>query len=377
MKLRHITIFLFLYTASLGAFGQGSFFRTDSVSYYGSKIIDNGAIKNAMQCEVEENKKSRIYSPNEVQEYRLGDGQVYISKSIQLGDSVKRVFLLQLVKAKTTLYVYNGKNIKLFYVEKDSTSLIELPKYHKENKKVDFRIDLSKMTDDCQGMKDVTKLVSYADNSMSKFISNYNICSSKPFPFIRYGFILGYGFQDLEFVGNNIYKFESFVSNRYKGGFLPGVFVDCPILMSYFSFHADVYFSKYGYSFTKTTAERSLDFVNNTTSIHMPLLVRYTFPEITLRPFVNAGLNCTYNFRNNTAVYNTLINPGYVLLQSVDHQPYVSKYQLGFSVGAGIEYKLNYKHSAFIELRYNKQLGLSLIDTFNNMHLQLLTSINI
>ena len=375
--MRYLTVILIICTASLTAFGQSSFFRTDSINNYGYKIVDNGSIKNAIQCEVEDHKKSRIYSPNEVKEYRFGDGRVYVSKYIQIGDSMKRVFLLQLVKDKTTLYVYNGKKTKLFYIEKDSTSLIELSKYHKENKRIDFRIDLSKITDDCQSIKDAIKLATYNDKSLSKLITNYNNCSAKPFPFIKYGFILGYGFRDLEAVGNNLYEFKGFVNNKYKGSILPGVFIDCPISMSYFSFHADVYFSKYGYSFTKTTALNSLDFVANTTSIHLPLLVRYTLPGMTLRPFVNGGLNCTYNLQNSTTVYNTLINPNYVELQSVDKKSYIPKYQIGFSAGAGVEYKLNYKHSVFIELRYNKQFGLSNNNTFNNTQLELLTGINI
>jgi hypothetical protein len=377
--MRYLTVFFIICTASLTAFGQSSYYQTDRTTSYGIKIIDNGSIKNAIQCEVEveENKKSRIYTPYEVKEYGLEDGQVYVSKYIQVGDSKRRVFLLRLVNDKTTLYVYNGKNVKLFYIEKDSTSLIELPKYYKNNKKTDFRSDLAKITDDCVNIKDAIKLVSYTDKSLSKLITYYNNCDATPFPYVKYGLILGYGSQDLEAVATDLNEFKSLINNKYKGSILPGVFIDYPISMSNFSFHADVYFSKYGYSFAKTSAISSIDFVANTTSIHLPILLRYTLPKMVLRPFVNSGLNCTYNLKNSTTIYKTLINPDYIELQSVNKNSFISKYQIGFSAGAGIEYKLNYKHSVFIELRYNKQFGLSYNKTFNNTQLELLTSINI
>jgi len=376
-NMRYLTLFIFICAVSFAAYSQNAYFQTDSITDYNAKVIDNGSIKNAIQCVVEENKKIRIYTPYEVKEYGLGNGRVYISKSIQLGDSVKRVFLRQLVKEKTTLYVYNGKGVKLFFIEKDSASLIELSKYHKDNEKINFRSDLSKITDNCLNIKDAIKLVSYTNKSLSKLITYYNDCIASPFPYLKYGLILGFGVQDLEAVRNDAYAFKDFVNNKYTGSILPGVFIDYPIAMSSFSIHADVYFSKYGYSLSKTTSSNHTDFVANTTSIHVPLLVRYTLPLMILRPFVNAGLYYTYNLRNSTTVYTTLINPVYEELQSVDTHSYISKYKLGFSVGTGVEYKLNYNHSLFIELRYNKQFGFSYDDAFHNNQFELLTSINI
>lgn len=371
--MRYIAAFFIVCTVTLSAFGQQPYYMTDSLGSYGVKIIDNGSVKNAIQCEVEENKKSRIFTPYEVKEYKIGDGQVYVSKDIQIGDSIRRVFLLRLINDKTTLYVYNGKNVKLFFIEKKGTSLTEISKYNENNKRIDFRSNLANITDDCVNIKDAIKLVNYTDLSLSKLIKYYNNCRATPFPFVKYGFILGYGLQDLEAVGPGTTEIGSFVNNKYKGSILPGVFIDSPISMTDFSFHADVYFSKYGYSFTKITETGSIDFVANKTSIQIPVLLRYTLPLMVIRPFVNGGLNCTYNLRNSTVVYNTLISPDYIELQSVNRNSVIPKYQIGITAGAGIEYKLNYNHSVFIELRYNKLFG----PLYNNTQWGLLTSINI
>lgn len=383
--MRYLTTFLFIFIASFNAFSQYSFFRTDSTSSSGLKIVDNGPILNAMQCEVieKENTKSKIYSPYTVNKYGLDDGRVYVSKYIQIGDSTKKVFLEQLVKNKTSLYVYNAKNTKIFYIEKDSSSLIELSKYDKENN--DFRVNLSKITNDCENVKDAVKLVDYTNKSLSKLINNYNDCIGKPFPVIKYGFIVGYGFRDLEVVADGLYKhngyikdkFKSLINNKYEASILPGAFIDLPIAMSCFSLHADIYLSKYRYSFTNTSESEILDFVANTTSIYLPILMRYSFSGKTLRPFVNVGLNNTYNLQNSTVFYETPTDPDYISLQSVDRNSYISKFQPGFTAGAGIECKLNYKHSIFIEFRYNKQFGISDTDTFNNTQMDLLASINI
>jgi opacity protein-like surface antigen len=72
-----------------------------------------------------------------------------------------------------------------------------------------------------------------------------------------------------------------------------------------------------------------------------------------------------------------VITPDYIELLSIDTRSYISKFQFGFSVGAGFEYKLNYKRSVFIEFRYNKQLSNSSTYSFNSTQLELLTGLNI
>lgn len=340
-------------------------------------IVDNGLIENAIRCEVEHKTKNIIYSPDEVKEYGFNDGRVYVSKEIQIGDSIKKVFLLELVKDETTLYVYHGKGHKIFYIEKDSTLLIELPKYNHENKEVDFREKLSAITADCQNISDAIKLVTYNVKPLSKLIKNYNNCSAEPLPFLKYGFILGCGVRNIEITGNSLSEYKDFVNNKYRSSVLPGFFIDIPIEMSNFSFHTEMYLSKYRYSISSASTSNVLDFVANTTSLHLPVLLRYTIPQMSLRPFVNGGLNVIYNMQNSTVLYNTLITPDYIQLQSVDKKSYISKFQPGFSLGAGIEYKLNYKHSVFIEFRYNKQLSYSNKKAFNSTQLELLTGLNI
>lgn len=375
--MRYVSVFFILFSAVILSFGQNSFYQTDSVVYYGSVIIDNGLIENAIRCEIKQKTNNLIYSPDEVLGYGFSDGRVYVSKQIQIGDSIKRVFLLRLVEDKTTLYVYYGKAHKVFYIEKDSASVIELLKYNKENKEVVFRKELSKITADCQSISNAIKLVTYKVKPLSKLIENYNNCSAEPFPFLKYGLILGCGVRSIEIKGNKLAEYKDFVNNRYKGSILPGFFIDCPIEMSNFSFHTEMYLSRYRYSFSSTSTSNILDLVANTSSIHLPVLLRYTLPEMTIRPFVNGGLNVVYNMQNSTVLYNTLITPDYIELKSIDRTSYISKFQFGFSVGAGIEYKLNYRQSVFIEFRCNKQLSSSNKYTFNNTQLELLTGLNI
>jgi hypothetical protein len=279
------------------------------------------------------------------------------------------------------LYYYRGKTTKTFYWEKDSTKFYELPKYHKDHPEINFRKDLEYLTGDCENVRNATKLVSYNIKSLTKLVTNYNNCVLKPFQYFRYGLLLGYGLNKLE---TSTFKLNSTANINFKneGDFLPGIFIDYPIEMSNFSLHSDLYFTKNGYSYISNYTDKDLKqkntaFVANTTSINIPVLVRYTFPTMDVRPFLNAGLIYTYNIKNSTSIYTSTIYPTYIETTEIDKTSHISKNELGISFGVGIEYVLNNKHSVFFELRHNKLFSLPNEYNFNKSEFQLIVAVNI
>lgn len=385
-KFTLLLIFFFFFN---NIYAQISYYKTANSYLAGVKIADYGNVSNATKCIIEEKRNTTIFTPYEVVEYGLSDGRVYISKSITIDNSEKKVFLLRLVHDSTSLYVYYEANKKYYYIEKDSVTFIELSKYDKNN---NFREVLLKITDDCQNVKDAIKVVGYTNNSLSKFISNYNSCKPTSLPFFKFGLLTGLSVQKLEALGNNLHTYLGFTSNKLLIRPLPGIFLDFPVATSDFSFHADVFLLKYGYSFSnidtdinanmigrknesvnapafmrssltlEPNPEKPLEYINrdfvaNITSLNIPLLIRYTLPLQKKRPYINAGISYAYNFQNNTQIYNTLVNKDFVQLISIDNNTYVTKNQFGITIGGGLEYKINYKNSLFFELRYNKQIN--------------------
>jgi opacity protein-like surface antigen len=378
--MRKVLLFLVFCLLPFCFYGQTSYFVTDSVYSIGSKIIDNGSRSNAQFCAVETNNSIVQYTANKVKEYGFEDGRVYVSKNIHVSDSLQKVFLLRLVKGKLSLYYYSGKSGNTFFWEKDSTKFFELPKNHKDYSKMNFRDDLTFLTSDCENMRNATKLVSYNIKSLSELVRNYNDCKLVPFKYFRYGILFGLGINRLETSAENSITGVDF---KYIGSTLPGVFIDYPINMSDFSLHADLNFTKSGYSYNSESYNNNLSlnqniiFLANTSSINLPVLLRYTFPYMHIKPFLNVGLIYTYNIINSTAIYTSTIYPTYIETSTIDKTSLISKSQLGFSCGTGVEYKLNNRHAVFIELRYNKLHSSSSDYILNKSEFQIITGINI
>jgi opacity protein-like surface antigen len=177
--------------------------------------------------------------------------------------------------------------------------------------------------------------------------------------------------------------FDSFLARMAQGNKQLTVEKNYPINMSDFSLHADLNFTKSGYSYNSESYNNNLSlnqniiFLANTSSINLPVLLRYTFPYMHIKPFLNVGLIYTYNIINSTAIYTSTIYPTYIETSTIDKTSLISKSQLGFSCGTGVEYKLNNRHAVFIELRYNKLHSSSSDYILNKSEFQIITGINI
>jgi len=345
---------------------------SDSANITGLKIVDNGDYLNSQYCAAEKDKKIINYFPYEVNEYGFNDGRIYVSKKIEIDNTVERVFLLRLVNDKTSLYYYKGKNLTTFFLEKDSTTFIELPKYNLNNQKNDFHKDLAEWTSGCPYIQDATKLVSYNKKSMTKLIKNFNSCKPLPFPIFRYGILFGIGTNKLENYSSDIFDY------KYQTAYIPGIFIDYPLDMSNFSLHTDLFYEKNDYNYSYNQPSYDINMMVNTTSINMPVLIRYTYPSMKLRPFVNAGFIFTYNIINNSKlITSTPSNHSDIVGTNIDENPRISKSQIGLAIGCGVEYKLNYKHSLFIEFRSNNIFSLHTTEVLNKTEFQLITGVNI
>lgn len=355
------------------SFGQTEYFSTDSTASHGVELIDGGELINSQFCRVKKGEKTIEYTPYEVEEFGFKNGRVYISKEIHIADSSKRVFMERLHNGNTTLYYYRGKGIKTFFIQKDSTLFIEIPK--QDTAKEDYSNQLLNLTNDCPSVLDASKLVRYNKKSLSKFIARYNKCELKPFPSFKYGLTVGYEFLRLipsRKQNENLKYFDY----KYDGGFSIGLFLDNPILVSDFSLHAELFLSKHGYSYNQLVDNKDLDFIANFTSLNVPILLKYAYPSKRIRPFINAGINGTYLIKNKSLLHEITINVTTIEINDTEIASMISDFQLGYVIGGGLEYKLNYKNSLFFELRYCNQYNIEDSEFLGNSKLSVLTGIN-
>ena len=347
--MKHLYIIFSISLLPILSFGQSSYFSTDSSTSVGIKLINGGDMINSQYCQVKKGEKTIQYTPYEVKEFGFKDRRVYVSKEIIIADSSKRVFLERLHKGRTTLYFYRGKGIKTFFIQKDSTLFVEISKQNAADE--DYSKQLSNLTKDCSNVSDACKLVSYNKKSLSKLISRHNHCELKPFPHFKYGFLMGYEFLRLipSSEKNDNLKYFNY---KYDGCFSVGLFLDNPILVSDFSVHAELLISKHGHSYNKLVNNKDLDFIANFTSLNVPVLLKYAYPSNKIRPFISVGINGTYFIKNKTLLYETTINETTIEINNSRITSMISDFQLGYVIGGGLEYKLNYKNSLFFELRY-------------------------
>ncbi len=359
-----------IYLIPIVANGQNEYYLTDSIISVGKDMVDY--YQNPDFVLIKEGDKFVKRSPDEIKEFGCKDGRVYLSKNIATTGSTHRIFLERLTKGELTLYYYKHKGGKSFFLEKDSTSFFELSKRSPQKQR--FNKQLAELMSSCPNAANAAKLVSYSRNSMAKLISSYNGCVSSPFPYFRYGITVGY--ELVKQVPSQQMADLNLLNFKYEGGFIVGVFIDEPIRTSDFSFHPEAYFSQQRISRTGVYDNMDVDYISSLSGIKLPLLLRYTYPSNKIRPFANAGGVLSYNIQNINHLYESTIINNRVNIDELGPYPLVDKMQFGYSFGVGVEYKLSYRRSIFLELRYSSIEGLQHPKSMSDSEINLITEIN-
>lgn len=360
-----------------------NYYSIDTTVKIGVTIIDRGDRANSKNLQILKGNELINFTPDEVKEYGFKDGRVYVSKEIKSSGSARKIFLLRLAKGSKNLYYYLNEHGPEYYIE-DNTTFVKLPEYNEGDGT--FRDILKRLTTDFPGITDAVKLVTYNKRSLTELVNRYNNKADNPFPFFKYGIIAGFEMTKLipsitnQSVGIDVIPLVDF---KYSGGFTIGTFIDRPINMGNTSIHAEIYFSRHSFSYNKyikteddLIADKDIDFKGNVSSIKVPVLIRYSYPSKKYRPFINAGGLFVSNFKSGNTIYQTEKIQNTTSVLTPIEPDLIKKNQFGFALGTGIEYKLNYSHSVFFELRYDRLIGLSDSNCLNNSEIHLITSIN-
>jgi len=362
-------------------YSQTDFYIKDTASVYGEKVLDGGAILNSKQCEIEKDKQTITYSPNEIISYGFADGRIYFSRVININNEKRKVFLERLNEGKVNFYFYKDKNGSKYFLEKDSGQLVEIIE---KSGMVTYKNTLDSYFNDCSNVSDALKLVTFHKKPLVELIDQYNSCSRRPFSFIKFGIMGGIGaFEPQKAaitgsvlsvgVSGNVLAAAEFKKDIT---FSVGAFIDIPISHSYFSFHPEIYYLKNNFNSHTTDNNIVNDILINSNSIVMPFLIRYTYPSLKCRPYVNAGCTYAYCFRNNNGLYTTTIGDNIIEIEKSNKTDVYSPKQVGYSIGGGIQYNLDYRKSLFLEFRYNNLFAFT-ENTYGNKCLECIVGVNL
>ncbi len=351
-------------------FSQIGYFKTDTSMNAGVRLKDGGPLLNSRYMQLVKGDEIIKMYPDEISEYGfiksnvpffhkiswLNSDQVFVSKKIIDGDTSKMVFLEQLVQGETNLYFYSDYHDQTFFVENNNDGIVRIPKGEKGSAGY-FRNILENYAADCNAVNDAVKLVRFNKHSLSLFIERYNKCVRRPFPHIKFGILAGYEFS--KFSGPSIpaVHYLNLLDYTPKGAFLYGLFLDVPIRIPDFSLHVELSHSSHGYLHNERLDDMEIDFVINTSSLKLPVLIRYSYPSVKIRPFVNMGGIVNYHLKNNTILLETIIHGNVIEYDIIQNAPRPANWQTGYAFGGGLEYDLTYRNTISFEVRHNRLSG--------------------
>lgn len=357
--------------------GQGDYYSIRDSTYFSFKLIHRSASKNSRFCEVKLKKDSVVrYTPSEVAEYGFSDGRVYISRSVMVNDTARQVFLQRLVKGDVTLYYYRGKANRTFYIEKDSSGLMEIRKRYREYPDSSFHKFLRGTASDCPVVAQYASLVHYRKRPLQKFFAAYSGCDTLRLPFFSYGVYLQTGVTDLlyKITIDNISLYPKHFNRDYS--YTAGVFCDLKLFRSNISIHPELYYQKNAFSGYQINNMLVTDYVINKESVSAPILLRFALPRIQHNLYLDAGMLYTFNFRLSNSLYQTTVDNylNTVNIGKIQDVEMLSDKQAGFMAGVGFRYRTGFNNYFFSELRYSQVYGLT-GETFAVSDVQMLIGI--
>lgn len=342
LSMRIILVAAFLAVKAMEVAAQ-NYIETDSSTTTGLKVLFGSERDNNHFINVKTKWGSQRYTPQQLAGYGNLPDLAYVARTILVNGEERRVFLNKRVKGATALYSYSAYDFSAFYLESKRTGFIQLSKET-------YKATLAQHMDSCVSAAKKVNLARFRPSSLTRLVSQYNTCSSKPFPHWKLGIIAGYGKSSLSQGSNYLGDINSYGWKTDYPAYMFGLTGDFPINNSYFSIHADVLFSRNQFSSTMASGAEITDIVFNSSAIDIPVLLRYRFTVPQWRPFINAGVMATYNFNTKANVYTSTLDQD-VITTSMGEAQIVSDKAWGISVGAGIEIDLFTRSSAFVEVR--------------------------
>ncbi len=333
------------------------YIRRDSAISYLNKIVDQIDAENSVRCIVKTGEKLTIYTPDEISEYKLEDSRVYVSREIIYNGEPRKFFLERLVDDSISLYYLKTRTKKMFFVEKETDTLI----YITCNNKKEFQKQLIQVTADCNNTKIAINHIKPHKKKMQKFISLYNNCFAKPFPYMNINIYMGISNSKIYCNQNKVENIKNKILKADDIGVTYGISVDKPINMSYFYWHTQINYSQTNFY----TYSNNIDMFINLRSVTIPLSIKYVYPARKIRPFGYLGAVYLHNINYSHTAYSSYSVNNSVYFDNLNIKNLLPTSEFGYTVGLGMLHFANKNNRLFYEFRIN-QLFNNIVDDYYN-----------
>lgn len=368
-KLFLLSILLFIYTTAVA---QTPYYRTNTTEHYGDNIIGKTDRQNCQFLHIKMTLGQIKMTPLEVDEYRLKDGRVYISKAIPLHQSKKQVFLERILNGPAKLYYYTSKDLSTFFIEKDST-LTQLKKKGNYNYK-DFLLELSS---DCnEDMEKLVQKITYTRSSLSRFLNQLSNCDSYNFAKKNIGFLIGYGYTKTSFSSNS-HLYTEGLRIPSQNNYLVGAFYQIPIKSSNFKLKTEIISQYNAYYLNQSLNNTNIHFLHKKHSISASFLIGYHLNVNKFQFYLYIGLAPILDLKSNIKALEVITNNDVIVINNYGPEDLNSLYRLGYIFTFGTSYDIKKSTKLFIELRSNYNHEFTNTIKVNEMNVHLTTGITI
>jgi hypothetical protein len=350
-RLSKVLFCLMLLTFNASSYGQRNYYFDKKETHYHNDIINDPRL-NSRFCQVRNDVQILKLTPYQLEGYGFAKkNQAYYSFVINRNDSIKKAFLLLLSDGSVPLYFYRYKNDKAFYIVKDSSRLIEVPKNSRDIKAL--RNFLTSISLDCKNISSEPKLVRYNKKLMTEFFDKYNGCNTGTFHFFKFGVSAGYNASKYYIPEDLLLFYLDYLSKSNGGGFTIELFCDAPIGNSNISIHPAIDFTQNQYGLDQIYTGTLYRWRGTISALKIPVSFRYYFDNLKTRPFISAGgiigSNLVENFTLRIAENNPIDDNNSEEALRSDWK----KTNIGWTAGAGVELKVDYRKRLNIEIRYS------------------------
>ena len=275
---------------------------------------------------------------------------LYASKSIVL-NGIPQQLLLQRTFQYDQLSIYTyfseqGKNSH--YVQMPNDSVLQIIKDEPDYENP-LRIYLNAFP--IAQQPEVKEYINRMEPSPSSFAKRLQVCLTGNPNYIthsRWGILTGVGLGKVTYDPFNLKtKLQAYI----------GAFVDIPIYKG-FSAHPEVFYREYASEGIYTNTGVTSVAAYNRREICLPILMRYTFLSTKgkLLPYVQAGSELQWAIMHEIETEHTTSNDeGFIEWVEPSTTP-LKKINAALTASAGLEWKLQTKHSLFLDIRYTNSL---------------------
>lgn len=351
--LKSLLLLAFFSCLVLTVKAQSSIVLKDSTILVKVKIKDATPFDKQYEIRfTDKDKKEYHLTPNDIILFREKK-KMYVSKPLTLNGITQQLFLERIMyNDSISLYVYRTEEEKdLIVYERKGEKLIPLTETN--NPFIEYLKTFPIITQNPELEEDIENTPFTANHLIEK----YNIVKKNNinlFTRFRWGGMVSGGFSQINQANNLSFSKESHL--------MVGLFADLPIY-KYFSFHPEVFYIKNA----KLNEQKSdIQLAFNREAIILPLLFRFSYNDFRGRiiPFLQLGPEVFFTFKGESnwdMAINNVENYTEIISQPDFKHPNVS---FAGSIGIGVEYKLNKKHSVFIDIRYRHEPNLKLLEKY-------------